>query len=82
MINSNVAFPETINYFFKVVPEPFISYLRMINREIIDSQIKSINRVIDIIKNKYPDIYWKEQNFKSQIAKAREWCRKYKIPHN
>ena len=82
MINSNVAFPETINYFFKVVPEPFISYLRMINREIIDSQIKSINRVIDIIKNKYQDIYWKEQNFKSQIAKAREWCRKYKIPHN
>ena len=82
VMNNNQNNPETINYFFKVIPEPFISYIKMINREIIDSQIKSINRVIEIIKNKFPDVYWKEQNFNNQIAKAREWCRKYKIPYN
>ena len=56
--------------------------IKKINRDIIDLQIKSINKGIDIIKKKYPDIYWKEQNYNNQITKAREWCKKYKIPYN
>ena len=73
---------QTINYMFKHIPEPFISRVRDINREIVGYQITSINNAISIIKNKKNNSNdWLQLNLDRQLAKAREWCRKYNIPH-
>ena len=75
---------KTINYIFKTIPSDFIDKIKEINIEIIDSQIKSINNTIDIIKtNKIvTDKKWYDATVKLQIQKATQWCKTYNIPYN
>lgn len=79
--NSNEE--QTINHMFVNIPLPFIEKIKDINKEIIDTQVKSINTAIDIIKNKkmYLDKAWCDMNIDIQIQKAKEWCKKYNIPY-
>jgi hypothetical protein len=74
----------TINYIFKTIPSDFIEKIKEINIEIIDSQIKSINNTIDIIKtNKIVnDKKWYDATIKLQSQKAIQWCKKYNIAYN
>jgi hypothetical protein len=73
---------ETINHMFKEIPLPFIENIKTINKEIIDSQVKSIHNAIDIIKNKkIYDKQWIDNNIEKQIKNAKEWCKKYNIPY-
>ena len=77
---------ETINQLFKEIPIQFIEKINEINREIVDSQINSINNAINIIKkqkyvtNSY--IYSSEMTVEKQIKYAKDWCKRYNIPYN
>ena len=82
--NWNKYEAQTINYIFKQIPCDFIDKIKEINIEIIDSQIKSINNTIDIIKtNKIlNNKKWYDATVKLQIQKAMQWCKKYNIAYN
>ena len=76
---------ETINQIFKQIPILFIERIVEINKEIVDSQINSINNAINIIKkqkyitNSY--IYSSEMTVDKQIKYAKDWCKRYNIPY-
>ena len=74
---------KTINRIFVKIPNDFIEKIKLINTEIIDLQIKSINNSINIIKTKkyITDIKWYDETIKLQIQNATEWCKKYNIPY-
>ena len=73
----------TLNKIFNNIPPEFIIHIKNINQKIIDTQIQSINNVINIIKHKHNiNIEWKKEQLAIQINNAKEWCKKYKIPYN
>ena len=74
---------NTINHIFEKIPSDFIDYIKKINNEIVNLQIISINHAINIYKsNKINnDKKWYDSTIKLHIEKAKEWCKKYKIPY-
>ena len=79
----NLDKENTINHMFETIPIEFIEKIKLINKNIIDLQIKSINNIIDNIKNNKItlDKAWCDSKIEMQIQKAKEWCKKYNIPY-
>lgn len=82
LYNWNSYSNKTINHMFSKIPMSFIDKIKELNKNIIDEQITSINYALNIIKTNKTinDKIWYNANIKSQIQKAKEWCKKYDIP--
>ena len=74
---------HTINQLFEEIPTSFINKIKELNKILIDNQIQSINKIINIVNtrmNLKKD--WKQNNLQSQINYAQTWCKQYNIPYN
>jgi len=74
---------ETINQLFEEIPISFIDKIKELNKILIDNQIQSISKIINIVNtrmNLKKD--WKKNNLQLQINYAKDWCKRYQIPYN